>query len=200
MLFSYSDYSFSWWIWALAKCLLPSGLPMTVSLLLLSDNSMCEAEWCRHVLFNPFFHLLCGLEWIFPEQYHCRNSVILAFVPVSPDKFLNHESTGQLPLGCYKSWVPGGQKAKNRRENRRSVQRWSDRTSSWKVGGCVWVTSGLEARKWANQVLQVLWMICCYFHHYLEVILGSLAQQPLGPWEWWAFSAHFLLDASSWPS
>lgn len=75
MLFSYSDYSFSWWIWALAKCLLPSGLPMTVSLLLLSDNSMCEAEWCRHVLFNPFFHLLCGLEWIFPEQYHCRNTV-----------------------------------------------------------------------------------------------------------------------------
>lgn len=128
MLFSNSDYSCGRWIWTFASCLFPPiGLPITISMLLLRAISRCGFEQYKiSYLTTSFTYLVAWSE-------HSQSDVsgVGTSMPVSPAKFLKHESTTvQLSLGCYESWAPGGQKVRASRRNGKSRQPWGVRTSS----------------------------------------------------------------------
>lgn len=130
MLFSNSDYSFSWWIWTFVKCLFPLvGLSMTISILLLSPIATCGSEQYEISYLTPSFTYF--VAW--SEQSQCNVSAVGTSMPVSTARFLKHESTVHHRFGCYESWVPGGQNGMASRGNGRPTEPWCIRTSSWKV-------------------------------------------------------------------
>lgn len=167
MVFSNSDHSYSWWIWTFAKCLFPPvGLSMTISMLLLNATATCGSERYETSFLMPSStHLVA---WSKPSQSNV--STVGTSMLVSSAKFLKHESTVHLPLRCYESWVPGGQKAMVSSGNGKPTLSQCGRTSSWKVVEMCMSHVRLWGKK--TRYLNFTGMNDHYFYHHPKELFG----------------------------